>query len=70
MSGNPNAGCRALTAAVQTHHDAMHINAPAALLLHVADAIAHALAALDCFSIPIQRLSLVLTTKRRRGFTL
>ena len=33
---------RQLTAAVQTHHDAMRINAPVALLLHMADAIAHA----------------------------
>jgi putative two-component system response regulator len=31
-----------LTAAVQTHHDVARINSPAALLLHVADAIAHA----------------------------
>ena len=33
---------RSLTAVVQTHHDVMRINAPAALLLHVANAIAHA----------------------------
>ncbi|MCA1849526.1 MAG: HDOD domain-containing protein, partial [Acidobacteria bacterium] len=33
---------RALTAVVQTHHDVMRINAPAALLLHVVNAIAHA----------------------------
>jgi putative nucleotidyltransferase with HDIG domain len=33
---------RVLTAAVQTHHDVMRINAPSALLLHVANAIAHA----------------------------
>jgi len=33
---------RSLTAAVQTHHDVMRINAPAALLLHVANAIARA----------------------------
>ncbi len=33
---------RPLTAVVQTHHDIMRINAPAALLLHVANAIAHA----------------------------
>ena len=32
---------RALTAAVQAHHDSLRINAPAALLLHVANAIAH-----------------------------
>jgi putative two-component system response regulator len=43
---------RSLTSAVQTHHDVARINAPAALLLHVADAIAHAdnpfkIAALD-----------------------
>lgn len=43
---------RALTSAVQTHHDVMRINAPAALLLHVANAIADAddpykIAALD-----------------------
>jgi putative nucleotidyltransferase with HDIG domain len=31
---------RALGAAVQTHHDAMRINAPAALLLHMANVIA------------------------------
>jgi putative nucleotidyltransferase with HDIG domain len=31
-----------LTSIVQTHHDVMRINTPAALLLHVADAIAHA----------------------------
>jgi putative two-component system response regulator len=33
---------RALTATVQTHHDVMRINDPAALLLHVANAIARA----------------------------
>jgi putative nucleotidyltransferase with HDIG domain len=33
---------RQLTSAVQTHHDVMRINAPVALLLHVADAIARA----------------------------
>jgi putative two-component system response regulator len=33
---------RALTAAVQTHHDGMRINSPMALLLHVANAIARA----------------------------
>ena len=33
---------RALTATAQTHHDVMRINDPAALLLHVADAIARA----------------------------
>lgn len=33
---------RSLTTAVQTHHDAMRTNAPSALLLHLADAIAHA----------------------------
>ena len=33
---------RHLTAAVQTHHDVMRINSPVALLLHLADAIAHA----------------------------
>jgi len=33
---------RPLTAAVQTHHDVMRINSPAALLLHLADAIANA----------------------------
>jgi putative two-component system response regulator len=33
---------RALGALVQTHHDAMRINAPAALLLHVANVIAYA----------------------------
>ena len=33
---------RSLTSAVQTHHDVMRINAPEALLLHVADAIARA----------------------------
>lgn len=32
----------ALTSIVQTHHDVMRINTPAALLLHVADRIAHA----------------------------
>ena len=31
---------RALTATAQTHHDVMRINDPAALLLHMADAIA------------------------------
>jgi len=43
---------RALTAAVQAHHDGLRINAPTALLLHVANAIAradapHKVAALD-----------------------
>lgn len=43
---------RSLGAAVQTHHDAMRINAPAALLLHVANVVACAetpsdIAALD-----------------------
>jgi putative nucleotidyltransferase with HDIG domain len=43
---------RALTAAVQTHHAVMQTNAPSALLLHLANAIAHAdnphmIAALD-----------------------
>jgi putative nucleotidyltransferase with HDIG domain len=33
---------RALSAAVQSHHGVMRINAPAALLLHVANVIAHA----------------------------
>jgi putative two-component system response regulator len=33
---------RLLSAAVQSHHDVMRINAPAALLLHVANVIAHA----------------------------
>jgi response regulator RpfG family c-di-GMP phosphodiesterase len=33
---------RALSATVQSHHDVMRINAPAALLLHVANVIAHA----------------------------
>ena len=33
---------RQLTAAVQTHHDAMRTNTPVALLLHVADAVAKA----------------------------
>ena len=33
---------RTLTATVQTHHDVMRINDPAALLLHVANAVAHA----------------------------
>lgn len=33
---------RPLTAAVQTHHDVMRINAPTALLLHVANRIANA----------------------------
>lgn len=33
---------RALTVAVQTHHDVMRTNTPAALLLHLANAIAHA----------------------------
>jgi putative two-component system response regulator len=33
---------RRLASAVQAHHDAMRINDPAALLLHVADAVAHA----------------------------
>ncbi|MDQ3819910.1 MAG: HDOD domain-containing protein, partial [Acidobacteriota bacterium] len=33
---------RHLTSAVQTHHDITRINSPAALLLHVADAIAQA----------------------------
>jgi putative two-component system response regulator len=33
---------RILSAAVQSHHDVMRINAPAALLLHVANVIAHA----------------------------
>jgi putative nucleotidyltransferase with HDIG domain len=33
---------RALTAAVQSHHDVMRINAPSALLLHVANVIARA----------------------------
>ncbi len=32
---------RGLTAAVQAHHDGLRMNAPAALLLHVANAIAH-----------------------------
>jgi putative nucleotidyltransferase with HDIG domain len=46
---------RALTSAVQTHHDVTRINAPAALLLHLANAIAHAddpfkVAALDTIS--------------------
>ncbi|HZI20403.1 MAG TPA: HD domain-containing phosphohydrolase [Pyrinomonadaceae bacterium] len=45
---------RQLGAAVQAHHDAMRINAPAALLLHVADAVARAadtydVAAVDAF---------------------
>jgi HD-like signal output (HDOD) protein len=43
---------RSLSVAVQTHHDVMRSNAPAALLLHLANAIAQAndpyqLAALD-----------------------
>ena len=33
---------RTLTAAVQAHHDVLRVNAPAALLLHVANAIAQA----------------------------
>jgi putative nucleotidyltransferase with HDIG domain len=33
---------RTLSAAVQSHHDALRVNAPAALLLHVANVIAHA----------------------------
>jgi putative two-component system response regulator len=46
---------RALSAAVQTHHDVAGVNDPAALLLHVADAVAHAddsykVAALDSIS--------------------
>jgi putative nucleotidyltransferase with HDIG domain len=32
---------RTLAAAVQAHHDALRINAPAALLIHMADAVAH-----------------------------
>jgi cyclic di-GMP phosphodiesterase len=38
-------GCglsRGMTLAIQTHHDAIRVNDPAALLLYVADAIAHA----------------------------
>jgi putative two-component system response regulator len=38
-------GCglpRELTLAVQTHHDAIRVNGPAALLLYVAEAVAHA----------------------------
>jgi HD-like signal output (HDOD) protein len=43
---------RTLTAALQTHHAVLRTNAPSALLLHLADAIAHAdnphmIAALD-----------------------
>ena len=50
---------RAMTVAVQTHHDAARINSPAALLLHVANAVAkandpYAVAALD--SIDSERL--------------
>jgi putative nucleotidyltransferase with HDIG domain len=46
---------RALTTIVQTHHDVARTNTPAALLLHVADAVAHAdtpfkVAALDTIS--------------------
>jgi putative two-component system response regulator len=46
---------RALASAVQTHHDVACVNDPAALLLHVADAVAHAddpykIAALDSIS--------------------
>ena len=53
---------RALTATVQTHHDVMRINDPAALLLHVANAIARAddaykVAALD--SLGSDRLALL-----------
>ncbi|MFL6257544.1 MAG: HD domain-containing phosphohydrolase [Pyrinomonadaceae bacterium] len=33
---------RELALSIQTHHDAVRINDPAALLLHVADAVAHA----------------------------
>ena len=33
---------RALTSIVQTHHDVMRTNTPAALLLHVANAVAQA----------------------------
>jgi putative two-component system response regulator len=45
---------RRLGAAVQAHHDAMRINAPAALLVHMADAVARAadtydIAAVDAF---------------------
>jgi putative nucleotidyltransferase with HDIG domain len=50
---------RAMTTAVQTHHDVTRINSPVALLLHVADAVAeasdpYAIAALD--SIDTERL--------------
>jgi len=46
---------RPLTAAVQTHHDVTRSNSPAALLLHLADAIAnadspHEVAALETIS--------------------
>ncbi|MGA9997069.1 MAG: HD domain-containing phosphohydrolase [Pyrinomonadaceae bacterium] len=57
---------RSLLVAVQAHHDAMRINAPAALLLHVADAIAHAndaseIAAID--SLGSDRLSQLRLTR-------
>jgi HD-like signal output (HDOD) protein len=53
---------RQLTAAVQTHHDALRINAPIALLLHVANVIARAkdpreLAAVD--SLGSERLTML-----------
>jgi HD-like signal output (HDOD) protein len=46
---------RALAAAVQTHHDVAYTGDPAALLLHIADTVAHAddpyrVAALDSIS--------------------
>ena len=67
---------RTLLVAVQAHHDAMRSNSPAALLLHVADAIAHAndpseIAAID--SLGSDRLSLLKLTRldvaKIHGFT-
>lgn len=57
---------RRLNAAVQTHHDALRLNDPIALLLHVADAIANAdapykVAALDALG--SDRLSLLGVTR-------
>jgi hypothetical protein len=51
-----------LSAAIQTHHDVACLNDPAALLLHIADAVAHAtdpfkVAALD--TIGAERLSML-----------
>lgn len=57
---------RELALAIQTHHDAVRINDPAALLLHVADAVAHAhdsseVASLDAFG--SDRLALLRLTR-------